>query len=217
MNPLKFFKQAIHDEEKHELTSSNQGYLYCLYNSVFSKYGEHVYKLGRTNHLETRLKHYTTSYIEPSKFLYTTNLLSDSIKCERILFFLLRKYRVRAQREFFNLELNVIIETIQKIELLTDRQIDRIYSRILSKICPDNILSKLEFLNDEQYLKFLDFDYSIIDEYLEKFRYRPKSKSQLINYVSSEELELSTLMYTNDSIEDDTIELNNEIKEKLII
>jgi hypothetical protein len=134
-----------------------------------------------------------------------------------VLFFLLRKYRVRAQREFFNLELNVIIETIQKIELLTDRQIDRIYSRILSKICPDNILSKLEFLNDEQYLKFLDFDYSIIDEYLEKFRYRPKSKSQLINYVSSEELELSTLMYTNDSIEDDTIELNNEIKEKLII
>ncbi len=176
-------------------SKSNKGYLYCLYNKVFQQYftdyTSEVYKLGRTNNLDTRLKHYTTSYIEPSKFLYTSKLFHDQIKAERILFFLLRNHRIRNKREFFKCKLSIVIDIIKQIEELSESQINHIYTKINNKICPSNILDKI---NDEEYNKLLDFDYSKLDEFFERFRYRPNNKNNT-EYVSPEQIQLLQLSH----------------------
>lgn len=158
-------------------TSNIEGYLYIVHNPIFLK---DVYKLGRTNNLKTRLRSYVTGYIEPSKYVYTTKLFKDCIKAERILFFLLRKYRIREQREFFKLNIDIIINTIKTLENFSDKNFNLIYSKINSKICPDNIL---ELINDEDYFKLLDFDYTKYNDLLEKFRYNPNNKNNLLTKI----------------------------------
>jgi len=174
--------------------NSDKGYLYILFNPIFKKYGDNVYKLGRTVNLSNRLKSYTTSFIEPSNFIYTSKCFHSSIKAERILFFVLRNYRIRDKREFFNLDLNTIIVTIKQIEDCTENQIDKIYHKINKKICPNDILDKL---NDEQYYKHLDFDYSNINTFLEQFRFKPSNPQsyKFYNYVPPQIIELDKLLY----------------------
>lgn len=46
------------------------GYIYCLYNIIFSYYG-FIFKLGHTGDLKKRLNNYTTSYPEQSNFMIT--------------------------------------------------------------------------------------------------------------------------------------------------
>ncbi len=185
----------------------NTGYLYVLYNSVFKEYGENIYKLGRTNNLENRMKSYTTSYIDPSTFLYKSKQFEDCIKTERILFFLLRQYRIKDKREFFNLNLDLIITTIKKIEELSTIQINKIYNKILNKICPNDILEnkeKLQQLNDEDYYKSLDFDHSEIKAFLEQFRFKPlnESRYKMYNYTPPQTSELNYLIYQVEMIDD---------------
>jgi len=188
-----------------KLKYPDAGYLYILFNSIFKQYGENVYKLGRTNNLNNRLKNYTTSFIDPSSYLYTSRVFHSSIKAERILFFILRKQRIRDKREFFHIQLENAISTIKKIEGCTETQINRIYNRIIKKICPYDILDKLE---DEDYYKQLDFDYSNITAYLEKFRFRPSdpSKYKLYNYIPPEDVEFNKLLIEEE--ENDNVETN---------
>ena len=188
-----------------KLKYPDAGYLYILFNSIFKQYGENVYKLGRTNNLNNRLKNYTTSFIDPSSYLYTSRVFHSSVKAERILFFILRKQRIRDKREFFHIQLENAISTIKKIEGCTETQINRIYNRIIKKICPYDILDKLE---DEDYYKQLDFDYSNITAYLEKFRFRPSdpSKYKLYNYIPPEDVEFNKLLIEEE--ENDNVETN---------
>jgi hypothetical protein len=193
-----------------KLKYPDAGYLYILYNSIFKQYGDDVYKLGRTNNLNNRLKNYTTSFIEPSSYLYTSRVFHSSIKAERILFFILRKDRIREKREFFHIQLDQAISTIKQIESCTELQLNRIYNKIIKKICPYDILDKL---NDEDYYKQLDFDYSNITAYLEKFRFRPKdpSKYKLYNYVPPEDIEFNTLLIDeeeNNNLTNDNFDSN---------
>ncbi len=193
-------KSKINNDQyylNNKLKYPDAGYLYILFNSIFKKYGEDIYKLGRTNNLNNRLKNYTTSFIDASSYLYTSRVFHSSIKAERILFFILRKQRIRDKREFFNIQLENAISTIKRIEECTEIQIDRIYNRIIKKICPYDILDKLE---DEDYYKQLDFDYSNITAFLEKFRFRPSnpSKYKFYNYIPPEDLEFNTLLKDED-------------------
>ena len=187
-----------------KLKYPDAGYLYILFNSIFKQYGNNIYKLGRTNNLNNRLKNYTTSFIDASSYLYTSRVFHSSIKAERILFFVLRKQRIRDKREFFNIQLENAISTIKRIEECTETQIDRIYNRIIKKLCPYDILDKLE---DEDYYKQLDFDYSNITAYLEKFRFRPSdpSKYKLYNYIPPEDVEFNKLLIEE---EENNIETN---------
>ena len=86
------------------------GYIYCIYNESFKSYGENTFKLGRTGNLNNRLNNYTTYYISPCKFLFTSldceRKFKDCIKAERILFYILRKYRVSNKREFFSCDIS---------------------------------------------------------------------------------------------------------------
>ena len=74
----------------------NTGYLYIFFNESFIKsYGEDVYKLGRTSNLKCRKSTYNTSFIKESEYLYTSRQFRDAIKSERVLFFILKKYRIK--------------------------------------------------------------------------------------------------------------------------
>ena len=171
-----------------------------------------MYKLGRTNNLKTRLRSYVTGYIEPSKYLYTTKMFKDCVKAERILFFLLRKYRIREQREFFELNIDRIINTIKTLENLSDKNFNLIYSKINSKICPDNIL---ELINDEDYFKLLDFDYTKYNDLLEKFRYNPNNKNKLLTKIKIVHTKVKNDL-ENDSEDEIEDNLSKELNELML-
>ena len=59
------------------MNEKTAGYIYCIYNESFKSYGENTFKLGRTGNLNNRLANYTTYYITPCKFVFT------SLDCER--------------------------------------------------------------------------------------------------------------------------------------
>ena len=109
----------------------HKGFLYCMWNKMFSSYGQDVYKLGRTSCLEARLNNYTTSYIEPCEYKYTTNrVFQNSIYAERVMFFLLRRFRIKKNREFFKVDLDTVIDTMRKLETMSDEKIEKIYRKI---------------------------------------------------------------------------------------
>ncbi len=181
--------------------STSRGYLYILYNDIFksysSEYSSEVYKLGRTNNCETRLKHYTTSYIQPSSFLYTSKQFDNAVYAERILFYLLRYYRIRDKREFFTVDLYTATETIKRIESYTSDQISTIYKHIHSRLFPDKIISKIDE-NDEEYDRILNKSIDEVCRSLERFRFKPKHPEHYksYQYISREEQELIQLEYT---------------------
>lgn len=95
-----------------------EGYIYCLYNPIFTHYGENVYKLGKTSNLEKRIHLFTTPYIEKSRYIITSIKLIDKNIAEQILFTELKDYRIQNNREFFNCDLELIKNTFEKIETI---------------------------------------------------------------------------------------------------
>jgi hypothetical protein len=120
------------------------GRLYCVYNETYKQYGENVYKLGRTNDLKKRKNGYTTPFLNDSEYLYHSKReLKNSIKAEKIMFFILKKYRIRDRREFFRVRLDLIKSVIDRIDNFSDRMIDLIYKQIIKQFCPEDIIDKL--------------------------------------------------------------------------
>lgn len=147
-----------------------KGFLYCMWNKMFLSYGENVYKLGRTSCLSARLNSYATSYIEPCEFKYSTNrVFENSCHAERLLFFLLRRFRIKKNREFFNIDIDTIIETIKKIETMSDEKIEKMYKSIINNYCNERILENIE--DDTHYLECMVSP----DLFFEKFRFRPSN------------------------------------------
>jgi hypothetical protein len=101
--------------------NKNTGYIYILHNDMFQHYGSNVYKIGCSNYPHKRLLDFTTSYPLPSKIIYISTQFEDKLKAEKTLFKLIKPYRMEKNREFFQLELEEIIENINKVEnTLTD-------------------------------------------------------------------------------------------------
>lgn len=146
------------------------GQLYCLYNKMYESYGNDVYKLGHSSNPSKRILGYMTSYIDDSEFKYVTpRKFQNSLQAERILFFLLRRHRIKKNREFFRCNLDCIIDTIKRIESMPDEKIERIYKIILNDFCSDRV-----FENIEDSSHFLDCMASP-DLFFEQFRFRPKN------------------------------------------
>ena len=89
------------------------GFLYVLYNEMF---GENIYKVGCSKDPKSRLKNFVTGYLKPSKLLYVSQKFDNKLVAEKKLFKSLNEYRLEENREFFKLELNLIIENIKFIE-----------------------------------------------------------------------------------------------------
>jgi hypothetical protein len=169
-----------------------QGYLYCMWNKMFSTYGEDVYKLGRTSCLEGRLNNYVTSYIEPCEYKYTTNrVFQNSIYAERVMFFLLRRFRIKKNREFFRVDLETVIETMKKLEVMADEKIEKIYKKILQDFCNERIMENIE--NDSHYLDCMVSP----DSFFSQFMFRPKNPAMYykFGYVEPEKNDWYVLNY----------------------
>ena len=91
------------------------GYIYILYNDMYNCYGNSVYKVGKTNNLDNRMNSYTTSYIYPSKYIYTLEV-TDETKVEKVTHMLLNDERIVNNREFFNAEIDIIIDSIKEAD-----------------------------------------------------------------------------------------------------
>jgi len=175
------------------ITEGNtKGFLYVMWNKMFLSYGEHVYKLGRTSCLESRLNNYVTSYIDPCEYKYTSNrIFENSIQAERLLFFLLRRFRLRKNREFFKADLDLVIETVKKIEAISDEKIEKMYKRILMDFCKDDMMN-----DDKDDYKYLECMVSP-DLFFEQFRFRPKNPEMYykFGYVEPEKIDWYVLNY----------------------
>jgi hypothetical protein len=146
------------------------GHLYCLFNKMYLTYGDDVFKLGHTSNPEKRITDYMTSYIDDSEFKYvSTRRFENSLKAERILFFLLRRNRIRKNREFFKAPLDDIIDTMKRVEAIPYEKIERIYKIILNEYCSERV-----FENIEDTVHYLDCLVSP-DLFFEQFKFRPKN------------------------------------------
>jgi hypothetical protein len=155
------------------------GWLYCLYNECFKTYGSSVYKLGRTKNLQQRLSQYTTSYIQPSHFVcVSSRKFGDSRKAEAVLFYVLRIYRVVENREFFNVSSVQVRCIMDRLSYLSDELVEELYSQILRKVVPQDIFDQI--IDTEEELGWIReaLEYKTwLDEFFQKFRFRPKDPS----------------------------------------
>jgi len=90
----------------------DKGYIYVLWNEVYQYYGDNVYKIGRSNNIEHRLRSYTTSYVDSSIIKYSSVQINNHPIIEKIIHNELDMYRIKQNREFFKVELSTIINTI---------------------------------------------------------------------------------------------------------
>ncbi len=174
------------------------GWLYCLYNECFKAYGESVYKLGRTKNLQQRLSQYTTSYIQPSHFVCVSGRrFRDSRKAEAVLFFVLRKYRIVENREFFHVPSMQIQHILDRLSYLSDELIEELYDQILRKVVPQNIYDQILDTDEELswITKAIEYN-NWLDDFFQKFRFRPKDPSfyQRTGLRTDEEEELYHLI-----------------------
>ena len=171
------------------------GYLYCLYNDAFERFKsspeEEVYKLGRTCNVENRLASYSTYYVQPSKMIYVSQKFKDCIKAERVLFYILRKYRVSNKREFFKCELDLIKETFDRMSSFTPKMIDEMYKAIITLIFPENVIERIEkgggytdpkFISNDEWFMYEKGNMNSIMAYLEQFRFKPKNPASYPGY-----------------------------------
>ena len=116
------------------------GILYCVGNTSWNKYR----KCGRTTQtINKRVSNMQTSLLENCFVIYTTNTLLDTYFYEYLLKQILKKYRVRKDREFFDVcddEINEIYVTFNYINSILDTEeklnnyIERNYPEYFKKI-----------------------------------------------------------------------------------
>ena len=92
------------------------GYIYVLHNNTYNYHGENIYKIGCSKKPSIRLLDYSTSYVEQSTLKYISTQFDNKLNAEKHLFELLKNYRLKSNREFFQLPLDEIIKTIKTIE-----------------------------------------------------------------------------------------------------
>lgn len=169
---------------------SYEGYLYVFYNESFLKsYGECVYKLGRTKNLNNRISTYNTSFIKDSEYVLTSRVFKDSIKAENVLFFLLRKFRIRDKREFFKIEFDELKKYFGRVNNFSDNIIEYIYKKINSVILDKKFIEQLDnnnfaivkeedddilILTDKEWSENIEANEIELNNFFDKFRYIPK-------------------------------------------
>jgi hypothetical protein len=94
-----------------------QGYLYCLFNEIFKFYGDDLYKCGNSIDTDKRLSQYSTSYPTPSQILLTSDSFFDKSFAETLLFFYLKDFKFKPNREFIKCDFNIIEDAFDKVKL----------------------------------------------------------------------------------------------------
>jgi hypothetical protein len=190
-----------------------EGHLYCFYNEAFKAYGEYYFKLGRTRNLRKRLSTYQTGYIQPGHYVsISIRRFRDSAAAEALLFYLLRRYRVAKNREFFHAPLSLIRHMLIRVESISDDRIDKITKYIIdnkniSKYSSNDTIDELIDKFEEE----CKVNTSItrqpgwneelkeyLEEWFEKYRFKPKqediAKYKKYGYKPVEDLEMNNLL-----------------------
>ncbi len=129
---------------------SSQGYIYILWNEMYTLYGEHVYKIGSTNDFNRRMDSYTTSYIKPCEFKHISEKIQNYKVIEKIIHFELNDYRISSKREFFNCTLDTAISIINKVSNYTEDDIQNVLN------LKQSLLQKLKAKQNNLYVYLLN-------------------------------------------------------------
>ena len=103
--------------EEEQIEINFAGYIYIIHNEMYKFYGDDVYKIGKAHCIENRLKSYITGYVDPTSLLYSSIQCKNYSVCEREVHKRLQKYRMRPNREFFQVNSNIAIEVIESVVL----------------------------------------------------------------------------------------------------
>jgi hypothetical protein len=96
------------------------GYIYVFHNEIFNYYGDNFYKIGVTNNIKQRFSILNTSFPEVSEFKFISRKFKCKYSAEARLFELLDEYRIKKHKEYFNVDLDTIIENIELMEKESD-------------------------------------------------------------------------------------------------
>jgi hypothetical protein len=197
-----------------------QGKLYILFHETFAQYGENIYKIGRSVDPKDRMKNaYTTPFLTNAKYLYTSSEFDDVVRAERILFFLLRRERIRDRREFFEISLERAIAVIKRLERLEGEiPFVKLYALMSLQLIPYGMIKQLQTgeaaaeyidrLNPEEFDRSLD-----MDTWFEQFRFRPSKpevyKQMGLTFITAEDADINKLMsFLSKSVEEDEDEID---------
>ena len=96
------------------------GYIYVFHNEIFNYYGDNFYKIGVTNNIKQRFSILNTSFPEVSEFKFISRKFKCKYSAEARLFELLSEYRIKKHKEYFNVDLDTIIDNIELMEKESD-------------------------------------------------------------------------------------------------
>ena len=82
---------------------------------MFKFYGDNVYKMGKTIDINKRLTGYTTSFIEPCEIKFLSSEVKNYSLVEQLISKALKRYRIKNNREFFNVQLTQAIKAVEAI------------------------------------------------------------------------------------------------------
>lgn len=188
-------KNSIQINELYEFYQPTEGFLYCLHNEIFNFYGNDLYKCGNSIDTDKRLCQYTTSYPLPSKILLISDSFFDKSFAETLLFFYLKDFKFKPNREFIKCDFNIIKDAFDKVkhffsifntkQLLIDYLInDDNYKKYFIKSC--------YFLSDEdKFKKNIDVILNIINVLQINCDKIINNEEEFINFISKYLFELN--------------------------
>jgi hypothetical protein len=194
------------------------GVLYVLHHPSFVAYQSEdtpeVYKLGLTTDVKQRLKGYTTAFLGKASFKYISQPFVNYREAEKVMFYLLQSARLSKDREFFGVSLQRVIALIDMLHSLHPDTFDRLYSMICKQMIPSclrnadekDVIAYITELPAVQFIHNIPYD-----EFLERYRFRPRKPYMYPNYVPPETQLMLKLIKENDTIDTiDTTEDNDE-------
>jgi len=157
------------------------GYLYVLWHPTFKMYGDNVYKLGMTINPDQRLQSYSPGFLDSVQYLYLSSEFKSCHEAEKVLFYVLRKERLKKQREFFKVDLEVAKRIIKNLESLTADEVHSLYQRSRSGLLSQATLLRLRAdpeevaaFNQQWTTKYTKGENA--HDFLDKFKYSPPTK-----------------------------------------
>ena len=172
----------------------SKGVVYVLTHPSFSTYGENVYKLGMTIDLTERLKGYRTSFATLPQIVGEFSF-ANAREAERVLFWVLKEHRLHDNREFFSLPFERITRVVTHLQRLENEGwLSKVYQLVCFRLAPYELQIRLR--HDEEAIQEYVNKWSLneftshltVDEFFDKFRFRPKRPEEYPHYVRHPEL-----------------------------
>lgn len=161
-------------EEKHK----NKSYIYGATN----KFMPGICKIGFSNDVESRMKElFTTGVPVPHQIAWKVNV-NDKSAVEKLIHQYLHGYRIRSDREYFNLDADEAFDI-----LFRNNEMDEFVSIDLEPVAGE----KLIYLPNERYIcKVVEQDYFEFDRFRESYEEFEEKKLDIVVLPESPEEEI---------------------------